>query len=298
MFIPSGEQIELRCGDLRATVVEVGGGIRSLTSGNFELLAGYAVGECAYASQGMPLIPWPNRIRDGRYFSQGQNQQLPLSEPVRHNAIHGLTRWLNWTWQRQDAGTVTLRQRLRPQPGYPFALDIAIGYELSDGGLRVSTSVTNIGTQAAPFGNGFHPYFSAGEGVVDNTMLQLQSRTRLICDSQMIPTGESAVVAGTEWDFRAGKRVENLALDTAFADLDRDPGGRANIRFEPPTGPALKVWMDRGYGWVMLYTPESRRSLAIEPMTCPPDAFNSGTGLVVLEPAQTHSSTWGIAVLG
>ena len=78
-------------------MVEVGGALRSYVASGHELLDGYGAQERCTAARGQSLIPWPNRLRDGRYSFDGEEHQLPLTEPAKHNAIHGLVRWANWS---------------------------------------------------------------------------------------------------------------------------------------------------------------------------------------------------------
>ena len=154
---PSGRQIEITHADQRAWVVEVGGSLRAYQVGDHDVLDGYSADERCTAARGHSLIPWPNRLRDGRYRFADRDHQLPLTEPDKHNAIHGLTRWANWTPADHAANRVTMRHRLHPQPGYPFALDLEITYSLADDGLYVHTTATNIGTTPAPYGTGAPP---------------------------------------------------------------------------------------------------------------------------------------------
>jgi galactose mutarotase-like enzyme len=99
--LPSGHQHTIALGDQRAVVVEVGAGLRSYAVAGREVLSGYSEQEMATSAHGHPLIPWPNRLRDGQYTWDGTQHELPLTEPGKHNAIHGLVRWRNWTLTRQ-----------------------------------------------------------------------------------------------------------------------------------------------------------------------------------------------------
>jgi aldose 1-epimerase len=300
---PSGRQFEIRCGDTSAVVVEVGGGLRALRLDNLETLDGYGENEMASAGRGEVLIPWPNRIRDGHYLFQGQDLQLPLTEPSHHNAIHGLVRWATWTATKQSAASVTMRHRLYPSPGYPFTLDLAVAYTVSETELTVQTSAINIGEEPCPFGAGQHPYLRVGLPTIDSALLRVPSETYLQVDDRMIPTGHASV-SGTPFDFSASRPIGNAALDLCFTDLEREEDGRAQVTLRVPDDSlSLQLWMDLSYRHVMIFTgdtlsPPSRRrqGLAVEPMTCAPNAFNSGDGLMVLEPGQTVEMSWGISI--
>jgi aldose 1-epimerase len=294
---PSGEQFELHHGDQRAVVVEVGAGLRSYRVGGRDVIDGYELGEHADGARGQPLIPWPNRLRDGRYEWQGETHQLPLSEPALGNAIHGLVRWRNWGVLAWAAGRVTFGLRLFPMPGYPFTLGLTIEYELNEAGLRVCTRAENLGTQACPYGVGFHPYLTLG-GTIDAARLTLPVERFLIADERAIPIS-SAPVAGSRYDFREPHEIGRLALDTCFCDPRRDSDGRARVTLADEDA-SVTLWLGEAFRYLMVYSGDTlaagrrRRGLAVEPMSCAPNAFAGGEGLVSLEPRETHVAEWGI----
>jgi aldose 1-epimerase len=296
---PSGEQIDIEFGDQRAVVVGVGAGLRAYSVRGHDVVNGYGVDEMATAGRGQVLIPWPNRLQDGQYEFEGRHYQLPLTEPERSNAIHGLVRWSVWSVAERESDRVVMRYRLHPQPGYPFTLDLSIEYMLSANGLSVQTTATNVGRDRCPYGCGAHPYLSVGTETVDATVLQAPGRTVLQADGRGIPTGATPV-AGTEYDFREPRGVADTKLDHAFSDLERGEDGLARVELTSPhTGVALAVWVDESFPYLMLFTgdlPEvERRALAVEPMTCAPNAFRSGESLIVLEPGDSVTSAWGIS---
>ncbi|MEN3357445.1 MAG: aldose 1-epimerase [Mycobacteriales bacterium] len=296
---PSGAQIELRWGDQRATVVEVGGGLREYDVGGRQVLDGYDRTAMCTGGRGQVLVPWPNRIADGRYEYDGQPMQLPLSEPVEKHAIHGLTRWASWQLTQPDPATVLAAYLLHPQPGYPFTLRCATAYQLGPDGLTVELAVTNRSERAAPVGLGTHPYLFVGDPLVNAARLRVPARTRLVSDRRGIPTGREDVT-GTAHDFREPRPVGDLLLDTAYTDLVRDPDGRARVWLTTPDGWETVVWADQNWPYLQVYTgdtlavPERRRSVAVEPMTCPPNAFNRTDEPVLLAPAATIGGSWGI----
>jgi aldose 1-epimerase len=300
--LPSGEQFELTRGVQRAVVVEVGAGLRRYALGAWEVLDGYAAEERISDGRGQVLIPWPNRLRDGRYAWAGETWQLPLTEPPKGNAIHGLVRWLPWRAVAREADHVTLACRLHPQAGWPFTLDLVIAYTLGDEGLSVRTTAANVGGEACPYGAGAHPYLSAGTPRVDDAVLQAPGGVRLLADERQIPTGEREPVGGTPYDFRAPRALGDLRLDDAFTALARDEDGRARVRLSEPDGARrATLWMDEAYEFVMLFSGDAlpqperrRRSLGVEPMTCAPNALQSGEGLRTLQPGESFSAAWGI----
>ena len=299
MSAPVGVQVEIAAGDQRAVVDCVGGGLRSYSAGGRELLDAYAAGEPSTSGRGQVLIPWPNRVEDGAYDFDGSRHQLPLTEPERGNAIHGLVRWATWTVGDREPNRVVMEHVLQPQAGYPFSLSLGVEYALSESGLSVRTTATNIGRGACPFGAGQHPYLAVGTPTVDSVILRAPGQTVLRGDERGLPVGRTHVEE-TEYDFRSPRPIGATKLDHAFTDLERDAGGLARVELRDPQGGGLTLWVDESYRWLQLFTGDplpdvSRRSLAVEPMTCPPNAFRSGEDLIRLQPGVTVASAWGIS---
>jgi aldose 1-epimerase len=248
----------------------------------------------AGSGRGQLLIPWPNRIRDGAYALDGRRHQLPLNEPERGNAIHGLVRWSSWNVAERTTERVVLAHVLRPQPGYPFTLELRVEYSLSPEGLAVRTTATNAGADPCPYGAGAHPYLAVGAGVVDEAVFRLPAEAVLEADERGIPVG-SAPVEGTELDFRKPRPVGPARLDHCFTDLDRGEDGLVRVEID-----RTALWADESYQYLMVFTGDGlpgadRTSVAVEPMTCAPNAFASGDGLIVLEPGESHAAAWGIS---
>jgi aldose 1-epimerase len=266
-----------------------------------DVLDGYPVDGTCTSGRGQVLIPWPNRIEDGRYDFDGASHSLPLDEVPNRNAIHGLVRWAAWTAEQHEPHRVVMAHVVHPQPGYPFSLSLSIEYSLSDAGLTVRTTATNAGDRDCPYGCGAHPYLAAGTGTVDTLELRVPAGTVLRSDERSLPTG-SAPVAGTDYDFRTRRAIGGLVLDNAFTDLERDADGVARVELrDPMSGAGATLWMDEAYPYVMVFSGDplpdvARRALAVEPMSCPPNAFRSGESLVRLAPGASHTATWGISV--
>jgi aldose 1-epimerase len=301
---PSGEQFEIAANGYRAVVTESGGALRVLEHDGLALVDGFAEDQMASGGRGQLLVPWPNRIRDGAYRWDGRDLQLGLTEPARHNASHGLVRWVAWSLEEHISHSVSLGYRLMAQTGYPWTLDVHVVYDLSAEGLTVTQSATNLSPAPAPYAQGAHPYLSVGPGPVDGWEVTVPAATRLLADAERkLPTGREPV-EGTAFDFRVARPLRDLQLDHAFTDLDRDDEGLARVVVrDPASGNAVGLWVDGHWPWLMVYTADdqpatARRSLAIEPMTAPADAFNSGDDLVRLtaagEPGDTFSASWGL----
>ena len=299
LIAPSGEQITIAAGDQQAVIVEVGGGLRSYSAGGRELVDGYNADEMSSSGRGQVLIPWPNRLQDGSYEFDKRHHQLPLNEPERRNAIHGLVRWTAWTVVERQPHRVVMEHVLYPQPGYPFSLGISIEYSLTDIGLQVRTTATNLGPDPCPFGSGAHPYLTLGTANIDPLILSVPARTVLRSDERGLPIGAEAV-EGTEYDFRKPRRIGSTTLDHAFTDLERDEDGLARVVLrDPDHDTQVSLWVNQSYRYLMLFSGDPlpnvrRRSLAVEPMTCPPNAFRTSENLIRLEPGASFTGTWGI----
>jgi aldose 1-epimerase len=280
-------------------VVEVGGGLREYTLDGRNLLDGYGADEMSSSGRGQVLIPWPNRIEDGRYSFDGRDHQLPLDDVAEQDAIHGLVRWGSWIARDRAENRVVMEHALHPQPGYPFSLALSVEYLLSDEGLRVRTIAVNRGPRPCPYGSGNHPYLAVSDSPVDSLTLRIPARTLLRSDERGIPV-ERLPVGGTDYDFRRPRAIGATVLDHAFTDLERGEDGRARVELrDAEEGTELTLWVDETHSYVMVFSGDplpdvNRRSLAVEPMTCPPNAFRSGEGLIRLEPGQSFTSAWGI----
>ncbi|HXD54932.1 MAG TPA: aldose 1-epimerase family protein [Solirubrobacteraceae bacterium] len=297
---PSGEQHEIHFEDQRATIVEVGGGIREYVRGAREVLEPYPLEAVCDGGHGAVLVPWPNRIGGGVYEFDGEPMRLALTEPARGNAIHGLLRWTSWRPRARERSRVVMGARIHPQPGYPFDLDVTVEYSLGPGGLVVVTTATNLGERPLPFAAGQHPYLSPGAGRLDDCELSLPAATLIATDPATgLPSGRGPV-DGTPLDFRAApRRLGETAIDSPLTDLARDGDGLARAVLASPDGEAVELWADVAYTVIQLFTgdtlaPNRRRTgLAVEPMSAPPDCFRSGEGLVRLDPGESWRGTWG-----
>lgn len=292
---PSGAQHRLASGDQEVTVVEVGGGLRSYTAGGVAVLDGFGVEEMADGGRGQHLLPWPNRIAGGRYSFGRRDLRLALTEPDRGNAIHGLVRWSNWAATVHDADRLVMELVLHPRPGYPFALGLSVEYRLGPGGLSVATTATNLDDRPCPYGAGSHPYLTVGTDLVDEALLQVPGDLVVESDDRGIPTATSPV-EGTAHDFRVARPIGDEVVDHAYTGLT----GNEAVVASADGLRRVTLWWDRSYRWLMVFTGDTlapsrrRRGVALEPMTCAPNAFVSGDGLRVLEPQESWTTTWGL----
>jgi aldose 1-epimerase len=299
----TGQQYPIEAGRYRATVTELGAGLRELLFRDQPVILGYEADVLPPAGAGQLLVPWPNRIDGGRYAVDGAEFQLALTEPGQGNAIHGLTRFTAWTAVSHDARSVLLRSAPHGWQGYPFGLEIDAEYRLHpDSGLHVAITARNRGSRAAPYGTGSHPYLTVRTASVDECELWLPAASWLPVDDRGIPSGPPATVEGTPYDFRRSRTIGSTQLDHALTGLDRDDDGRAwaHLSAADGSGARASLWAGEGYRWLQVFTgdplgPDRRRkALAVEPMTCPANAFVTGDDLLVLQPGEAVTRTWGI----
>ena len=201
---PSGDQYEIEAAGYRAVVTESGGALRVLEHGGRPLVDGFGEDEVSSGGRGQLLMPWPNRIRDGRYSFGGSEHQLALTEPKRSNASHGLARWAAWTLEEHTANSVSLVLRVMAQSGYPWAVDLHVLYDLGADGLTVTQTATNLSGEPAPYACGAHPYLCVGHGI-DHLELTLPAGTRVLTDDRLLPV--ETVPVDDEHDFRTARAI-------------------------------------------------------------------------------------------
>jgi aldose 1-epimerase len=308
----SGRQFLIEAGPYRAAVASVGASLRELRHQGRHLVVPYAADEIRPLYRGAVLAPWPNRVIDGRYrLASGQTgpagdrvEQLALSEPGRGHALHGLAGWLDFTVVERRSDMVSLSQVIEPQAGYPFRIALRVTYRLdAAAGLAWEVAAQNIGPGrfgAAPYGAGPHPYLVAGPSPLDEWRLTLPARSFIAVEGdRMLPAGLRDV-AGGEFDFTSGSRLGPVRIDHAFGNVLWDGAHRATALLEDPSGLGVALTWDQASPWVQVHTadrpePEfNRLGLALEPMTCPPDAFNTGADLICLPPGASHTVSWRI----
>ncbi|MBA3265623.1 MAG: aldose 1-epimerase family protein [Nocardioidaceae bacterium] len=301
-YSPSGDQYSLTGFGYTATVTQVGAALRELTFEGAELVRGFGSDQMMPHFRGAVLAPWPNRVSDGSYRFGGHEHQLALNEAERRNALHGLVAFDEWRLIHQRDTQVTLAHRLWPQPGYPFRLDLEMTYVLGAQGFTWRLTAVNVGDRAAPYGCSIHPYFVAGSGSVDAWSLELPATHYLEVDELLRPI-RTRPVEGSQFDFRIPRTIRETQIDNAYTGLTFDDRGFAVASLRSEEGKGVELRWDASCPWVQVHTadrPErelNRVGLALEPMTCPPDAFRTGTDLIVLEPADTHSVRWAARAL-
>lgn len=303
---PTGEQWTLRRGSLEAVIVEVGGGLRTLTADGVDVVAGYPETAMPTSARGQILAPWPNRIRDGRYRFGGEQHVLPITERATGTASHGLVRWTPFAVTERDDAALVVHRTIHPRPGYPFIVEVRLAWSLDDDGLRCAVTLSNVGATAAPVGFGAHPYLALGGAAADAVSVEVPAdRVVLVDERDKIPQA-TVEVTGTPFDLRAAPKlgaVDLPEIDHAYTGLGRGPDGCWEATVATPSHTAT-VWGGEGLDWVQVFTgkahavgdPRNPPGIAIEPLSCPADAFSSGDGLITLQPGERWAAQWGIGL--
>ncbi len=298
----SGHQYTISHGDYSATIASVGASLRLLTFAGRDLVVPFEADEVRPVFRGAMLAPWPNRVVGGRYSFAGTEYDVAWTEPKNGHALHGLASWLDFGLVAQSDSEVVLEAVLQAQAGYPWQVAITVTNTLTDAGLTTTVTARNNAVTPAPWGTGPHPYLVAGPGRVDDWTLELPAAQVLLTTETLAPTEVVAVdAAGLDW--REPHPIGDIFIDHAYTGLVRDSAGTATVRLTDATGSGVQMSWGGDCPWVQIHTADQpdpavhRIGLAVEPMTCPPDAFNSGTDLIVLSPGGTSSAHWTIAAL-
>jgi aldose 1-epimerase len=284
-----------------AVVSPVGASLLELTLSGNKVIEQAAAGRPELYA-GVVMAPWSGRIADGKWIDEtGAEKSLPINEPSRNNALHGLVYNKSFEVKKSTASSVELVIDIPATDGYPYALRLAVSYELEDGQLYASFAVKNLSDTRAPFSIGFHPYFSTAWADAP-LKLQVSAGSVLELNENIIATGKAKVLDANK-DLRAGKALKEVKLDDDFTDLDF-VHGISSTKLLTSSGGGLEVWQEDVFKHTVIYTPEdfpttsgSIAAIAIEPSTSEVNAFNTKQDLLVLSPGETRSGSWGIRLV-
>jgi aldose 1-epimerase len=309
----SGIQHSLRAGPYEAVIASVGASLRSLSYDGRDLVVPFEADEVRPAFRGATLAPWPNRVVDGTYRFGGRDLRLPLTEPARGHALHGLAGWLAFEAIDKGPSHVTLAAEIEPQAGYPWRVRVTTTFSLTADGLMQTVTASNEGPEPAPWGTSAHPYLRAGSTPLDEWTLELPAAEVLaVTSDRLAPTRLEGVEADADrFDFRVPRALGAIEIDHAYTALDADEEGLTTVRLTDASGAGVAMVWDAVCPWVQIHTadlpggiddPLNRLGLAVEPMTCAPDAFNDAdypfdTGLQVIEPEETVTARWLIQAI-
>ncbi|MBS1675610.1 MAG: aldose 1-epimerase family protein [Actinobacteria bacterium] len=298
MTTATGAQIHLEADGVRAQVAQVGASLRHLVVDGTTVVPPYPEDAPTPGASGIVLVPWPNRIRDGIWIDGEQTRALAITEPKLNNASHGLLRFTAYEIAEQSAASVLLRADVVPQTGYPYLLETSVRYTLVSDGIAVEHTITNRSGSPAPVALGTHPYLTISGADPKALLLRVPAETFFETDDRLLPIGECPVSGGT--DLRTPRPLGALQLDTGFATLRRDEDGRVRSTLQAADGRTVTLWQGEGLDYLQAYTstgyPGQELVVALEPMSAPAEAFNSGRGLRRLGTGETWIAQWGVTL--
>lgn len=290
----TGDLIRLTAGAWSAVIAPVGAAVQSLQLNGRDVIDPAPLTAVNTAYQGVLLAPWPCRLDGGRYEAHGQALAAPVTEAATGTALHGLTPFAEFTVRSTTASSAVLTHTIAPSPGYPFRVRITAEFTLTEQGLDTVVTADNLGHADAPYGMGPHPYLVAGSGPIDEWRLEVPADQVLLMDERMLPRALRNAQDEPDYDFRPERSAPlgPRAIDNTYTSLtagrvtlfSADGSQGAAVEFDPTALP-----------WVQIYTRrDGRGSVAVEPLTCPPNAFASGTDLLWIEPDTSVQRSWRI----
>lgn len=296
----NGQEWIISAGGYKASIVQRGATLRELSVGDRPLILSFSADQPVPDYRGIIAAPWPNRLADGVYNWDGRKYQAPINEADRHTALHGLVDTQLWELTELSQTGVVLHLKIPAGEAYPSDVELTVEYNLDDDGLHTTVTATNSGHTSAPFGVCPHPYLLAGDAPLNEWTLEVPAESFLeVTEDRLLPV-DLASVDGHSFDFRQAKVIGNIELDHAFTNFHAEDGGHSTLTLTDPSGSFVGMSWDESCPWLQIHTADksdpslSRLGLAVEPMTCPPDAFNSGTDVVELAPGALYVTGWSI----
>lgn len=285
---------------IEALVSPIGASLQQLNVNGIDLVRGAPGGPVG--ASGAVLVPWANRVRDGKWRLDEELQQLELTEPTAGNALHGLVATTPFSVVTHERDVAEFVGEVRHPPGYPFDLDVLVSYRLVPAGVASTVSVINTGHRAAPVAVGVHPYLQAGTAARDDLLITVQAERTLMLGDDNLPRAELAV-SGTTFDLRTPTLLTDAPAHAAYTRLHIAGGNVRLMLTDRRSGRSAEVWAEPRFRWAQVYVTDALPGLragevavALEPMTAPPDALNSGTDLQWLGADARWNLHWGVAL--
>ena len=290
----SGNSINLVCDDYNATIVTMGGAVASLRYMGHHIIMPFKPDVIPAGHMGKVLAPWPDRLVDGRYLFENKYYQVPVDDIENMTANHGLVAWKEWHISSISPTALVLKTYVSPIYGYPFLIDLSVNYEVINGmGLKVDITATNIGKIDAPYGVGMHPYLTCEGETIDTCRLTMPYKEVYTLNERKI-ADRLVPVDDLGFNFTSERVIGDTQMDHTFASPDATHMNTVLLENRD-----LKVYCKTNAPYMQIFTPPflNRKFLAVAPMSCPSNAFNNGTGLIVLKPRQYHTLTYIIGAL-
>lgn len=270
-------------GLLNAFVVQTAQGALNVIDGFTD--PDQAITHITDAFKSAKMSPFACRLQNGRYNFDGHTYTMD-SFYLGNHALHGCLYDAEYTIKDLaadgSAASVELEHQYKGHfSGYPFNYTLHVKWELTSGNaLTVTTTAVNHSEKAIPFSDGWHPYFTTGESV-DECELKFNTNRKLVFDTELIPTGEEEL----DNRFIAGHSLQDIFLDNSFL-LPTTEAGDCELKNKQVR---IVIQPLKNYPYLQVYTPQHRKSVAIENLSAAPNAFNNGLGLLHLLPNEPVS---------
>lgn len=244
-------------------------------------------------SKSIHLLPFPNRIADGNYIFEGKQYQLPINKPKENNTIHGFI-W-NKPFQiklsTHDESSVILHYTyLGEEVGYPFPFEVTMHYSLKSQQFKITLQIQNTGNSNMPLGYGWHPYFTL-QSPVDHLQLQLPESNILETNHRLIPTGNKEKYT----IFKTLQSIGNTQFDTAF-EITESAETFLTLLWNEQQQYGIRLQQSNTLPYLQVYIPPHRNSIALEPMSCSANAFNSLPNKNLLKPKEVFFAEMSVSV--
>jgi len=301
--------IELKFKNQILKINPLGGGIAQyyiLENGERrDIIYGYGNEENKAGSMGDILFPFPGRVKDSIYEFDGKKYLLSGTKIKDGHAKDGFAKINPWKIPPQKENEAKLlfemtEEEYEPK-GFPFSLQLTLHYSLSKDGFTCRAEVLNFGSKPAPFGLGFHPYFSLGANSVNDLEIKIPAKKLVEFDNNLFPTGKTIDLEYSSLNFGNSKKIKENIIDNCFCGLDTENGiAKTCLTFQDYK---VKIWQDRNFPYLQIYSgdtiPEQyrRHGLAVEPQTCTGFALNKPEmGLIILSPDEKFIGSWGVEI--
>ena len=276
MALVNSAEVKLSSGRSFALIDLTGAWIKNLVLDGEKILKDSVDGKRTHGGA-CSLIPFAGRVRNAAYRFDGIDYTLTKNNG--NNSIHGFIRDVPFNCLQGDGENNATFSAEASNGGYPTQIEVSISMHLEDSRFKTAYRVRNTGEKRAPLVIGCHPYFLAGSPcrLLHNSRLE-----RLVFTDQYFPDGTVANA-----DFNSVKDLGELKLDSCF----RNGGTLTFIDNEREL-----IIRRNNMDYFLLYNGKycDGRSVAIEPMTGAPDAFNNGIGLHLLEPGEVFGCSFEI----
>ena len=284
---PAVPEVALARGSVRAVISTSSAAVRELTVDGHPLLRSFAQGTHPPQAANIILAPWPNRVADAAFTFRGRRHELAATEPARGHAIHGFTVRRIFDIVEHSPDAAVLRTVLGPEPGWPWPIELTVRYALTDSGLEAAMTAVNLADEPAPCALGVHTYLDAQGAPLDECTLHHTIAERQPVNERLIPAG-----AREPWP-HGPIPMQSTVLD----DAGYDPLHRPHLaRLVDASGTGVELEATSSLPWTQLFT-SPQRHLAVEPMTAPPNALNTGEDLTVLAPGGALEVGWSVRAI-